>query len=702
MIFLKRILFYLFSFCILALSMEKANAFPNSAPNPSDNTPTIRIHDTLIDPGELLLQMDALNFVGDNGQVAAITLHIEIDTFLLHFIDIQNMTIAGYWLANYNLVQNEITITYTAPFGMGNDINGKLLDLHLRYFGGFQADLKFKSNCEVANVNLQTIQGVVYEDGSVNQTTPVGTVTMDSVVALFNQPFTMPIEAMGTGYDSINKVRLRMGYDTMQMEYAGFVESALTNVSVADSNAVLTIEWQDTTSVIDFTAMDTLLFINFTFKGDTNQSTPFLHGSEMYNNNRIVASSFVDGYVTAELLVDLQNNPDTAGTVYGGGYYFPGDSVTVTSVPNFGFHFLNWTQDHSVVSSDSVYTFIKQYSNDTLTANYEANVYHLLLLASPFYGGTVYGTGYYPYGDSVTVTAVPAEGYSFSYWAFGDSIVSYDSSYSFVMPDYSLSLVATFQIMEYTITAQPNNASYGTVQGGGNYYYGDTATLIATPNENFNFIVWTEQGQVVSYDSIYSFFVNADRDLIANFQYNTTCSAPVGLYADNLSYTSAILHWTPSGNESQWDVQWGETGFDTLTGGTLITGISETHLLLDSLNQGTSYDFYVRSVCTDQMHSVWAGPCTFSTWYVGIKTQDEQEKFSVYPNPADNVLHITFPNKGVVKRYRILNSLGRLLQKGKTSSGNHFSIRMDDLPNGVYLLKLFTENRVFVKIFIKK
>ncbi|MBO7618766.1 MAG: hypothetical protein J6T22_16395 [Bacteroidales bacterium] len=71
--------------------------------------------------------------------------------------------------------------------------------------------------------------------------------------------------------------------------------------------------------------------------------------------------------------------------------------------------------------------------------------------------------------------------------------------------------------LPYTITATANPAEYGTVSGAGNYAYGATCSLTAIPNAGYYFVNWTEDGAVVSYDATYSFTVDSERDLVANF-----------------------------------------------------------------------------------------------------------------------------------------------------------------------------------------
>lgn len=51
----------------------------------------------------------------------------------------------------------------------------------------------------------------------------------------------------------------------------------------------------------------------------------------------------------------------------------------------------------------------------------------------------------------------------------------------------------------------------------GGYIMGTDCTMIATPNYGYTFDNWTENGNVVSNDEVYSFTVTGDRNLVANF-----------------------------------------------------------------------------------------------------------------------------------------------------------------------------------------
>ena len=71
-----------------------------------------------------------------------------------------------------------------------------------------------------------------------------------------------------------------------------------------------------------------------------------------------------------------------------------------------------------------------------------------------------------------------------------------------------------------TVSADPSNG--GTVSGGGEYAFGETCTVTATPNSGYTFMGWFENETMVSGESEYSFAAVNDRDLVASFAHMTT------------------------------------------------------------------------------------------------------------------------------------------------------------------------------------
>ncbi len=71
---------------------------------------------------------------------------------------------------------------------------------------------------------------------------------------------------------------------------------------------------------------------------------------------------------------------------------------------------------------------------------------------------------------------------------------------------------------QYTITANPNNAAWGSVTGSGNYSYGQTCTLQATANQGYEFVEWQYEGSTVTNDNPFVFAVDDSYTLEAIFQ----------------------------------------------------------------------------------------------------------------------------------------------------------------------------------------
>ena len=80
----------------------------------------------------------------------------------------------------------------------------------------------------------------------------------------------------------------------------------------------------------------------------------------------------------------------------------------------------------------------------------------------------------------------------------------------------------------YSIIASADPAEGGTVTGAGTYKEGASITLTATPSEGYEFVNWTEEGEVVSLDNTYTFTASKNRNLVAHFKIGTvffTCTA---------------------------------------------------------------------------------------------------------------------------------------------------------------------------------
>lgn len=179
-------------------------------------------------------------------------------------------------------------------------------------------------------------------------------------------------------------------------------------------------------------------------------------------------------------------------------------SVVIKAVPNFGYHFQQWSngstriQDTLFINGDS-----------SVSAIFAKNQYSLTVLSHDPSLGTVTGNGVFSYLDTVVVTATAtAPHYFFEHWNDGST----ESVHSVVMTGNRV-LVAYFAIDTHTVTVQADSIAYGNVSGGGRYTYGTVATLTAAPYSGYRFSHWSNGATF----NPYVFAVLSDTVLTAHF-----------------------------------------------------------------------------------------------------------------------------------------------------------------------------------------
>ena len=152
-----------------------------------------------------------------------------------------------------------------------------------------------------------------------------------------------------------------------------------------------------------------------------------------------------------------------------------------------------------------------------------STTYNINTSSSPSAGGSTSGGGTKTIGTSCTITATPYSNYSFTNWTENGNVVYTGSSYQFTVTG-DRNLVANFiqnPTTTYTITTSSNPTVGGTTNGGGIKTSGSSCTVVANANSGYSFSNWTENGNIVSSSSNYTFTVTANRTLVANFTTNT-------------------------------------------------------------------------------------------------------------------------------------------------------------------------------------
>ena len=309
-----------------------------------------------------------------------------------------------------------------------------------------------------------------------------------------------------------------------------------------------------------------------------------------YGNNEDYTMTFLPSSPGAKITVEFVSfTVENAG---GGGWGGGGTSIrdylniydgTSAEATQIGQYYGSTSPGTITATNDSgALTFVfhsNQYSSRagweaTINCTYPENNYTITTTANPAEGGTVTGGGTFQEGQSCTVVATANTDYNFQNWTENGNVISNIASYTFTV-NSNRNLVANFSHVEqpntYTVSVSANPAEGGTVTGGGTYEEGTSCTVIATSNSNYVFENWTENGSIVSTNVGYTFTVNGNRNLVANFSqvwlptFNISVSADPaeggivwggGNYVEGLPCTVnaapnsgfGFVNWTENGN----------------------------------------------------------------------------------------------------------------------------------------------------------
>ena len=411
-------------------------------------------------------------------------------------------------------------------------------------------------------------------------------------------------------------------------------------------------------------------FVNWTENGNvvsTNRNYTFT-----VTSNRTLVANFQAQPQNYNISVSA--NPTNGGTVTGGGSYQQGQSCTVNATPATGYNFVRWTENGQQVSTNASYTFTVT-GNRTLVAQFQLQSFSITASADPNNGGTVTGGGTYNYGQSCTLSATPATGYTFVNWTKNGQQVSTNASYTFNVTS-SGAYVAHFQIQSYNIAVVAKPANGGTVTGGGTYTYGQNCTITATANEGYDFINWTENNIPVSTNPSYSFNVTGNHSFAANFELQT------------IEITATV---EPAEGGTA-------TGGGTYTYGDEVTITVETNedwAFLNWTENGTvvweekTYTF-IATASRDLVANL--------IYTVGIGEQTGNN-ITLYPNPVNDKL--TIEAESALGTVEIYNLMGALVYSQK-GCANKVEINTSELQSGIYFIRMTNDNASETRRFVKE
>ncbi len=291
----------------------------------------------------------------------------------------------------------------------------------------------------------------------------------------------------------------------------------------------------------------------------------------------------VTGGQTVTYNITATVNPAGAGTVTGAGEYEEGETATLVATAFTDFYFVNWTENGTVVSTSKTYSFVvtgdrnlvanfAQFEGNYLSIGNYNGVYNQTITAGvnldngdevaglqvdiPLGDNFTYVEGTIALTDRATANHViyagminhvlrvivyslpstPFIGTTGEIFTFGLTLGTESGIFPLPVENAILSdvngtslpveasngsvTVVEPEMFEITATAVPNAAAV--IEGVGIHTELSTATLTAIANPGYEFVNWTENGEVISTDETISFVVLSDRHFVVNF--NVTAS----------------------------------------------------------------------------------------------------------------------------------------------------------------------------------
>lgn len=230
--------------------------------------------------------------------------------------------------------------------------------------------------------------------------------------------------------------------------------------------------------------------------------------------------------------IQVNASPDNGGSVYGSGVVEEGGYVLLTAAPHNGFVFEGWSLDNRIVSTNSQFVADNIRNNRTYTAVFKPVSCRININTNNSNAGTVTESRTVGFGESITLEAVPKDGYRFDSWVEDNAVLSRDASFSLNNITKSHDITAVFTQSKFSLTLGCSPADSGTVSGQGTYERGNSIKITAVPKSGYRFAGWFENGIMVNPNPEYTVNeIDRDRNLVAAFEmegaviYTITASA---------------------------------------------------------------------------------------------------------------------------------------------------------------------------------
>lgn len=165
------------------------------------------------------------------------------------------------------------------------------------------------------------------------------------------------------------------------------------------------------------------------------------------------------------------------------------------------------------------------------------------------------------------------------------------------------------------------------------------------------------------------------------------CGVPTGLFTNNITATKATAHWDSNPAADSYQIWYRQTGVATWIKKTVTMNLKT----LKSLSPETTYEYKVRTKCSEGEFSDFTSIQNFTTLLLKTGEIADYFKIEIYPNPARDLITIIMDSTFTTNStsLTIVDLLGNIvLETLITSSSIELDIK--HLPKGMYFVNIST------------
>ena len=174
------------------------------------------------------------------------------------------------------------------------------------------------------------------------------------------------------------------------------------------------------------------------------------------------------------------------------------------------------------------------------------------------------------------------------------------------------------------------------------------------------------------------------------------CDVPTGLTANNITKEGFDVSWNANANVNTWNIRYRQQN------GQWTSATSNTNQYsITGLSAETNYEVQVQADCGDNNISDWSELLTVTTLVDGINSY-LLNSITLYPNPANDVVNVECTMNNVqCLGIEVFDVFGKLINTVNVTD-NPTRINVSGLANGIYFVRVTTDEGVATKTFVKK